>query len=263
MRREERLYNNRGQAVLELAILSSILIVVLAAFFNYAQRLDAQQAVKMEAFREALFKAYNRNSAVSYTLKKDSRQFNLMGGFGQGQPSSTGATVSVMWQKGVAGQQGKTDEQSFAYYKINNDMLNDEKDGLRRYQKKSKGYDGSESLVTVPVSVWNEERQQYEQYATTVTKREDNPPGTRGRIVNTSSYNLDSSIVTTAKARFDTSYGNPNDEPPMPSYDPGKQHTYTVSQGAGFNEDNRIEYRSGQSGSVGGTRSWTTEFPKQ
>lgn len=259
---------------MELAIFASIIILVLATFLSYAQRLELQQAVKMQAFREALLKAYKRNSTVSYTLKKDTRIFNLLGGFGQSQPSSTGATVSVMWQKGAAGQQGShpgsrdTDQSSFSYYQINNDMVgvNELGDGdimLPRLEKRTKGYDGSESTISAPVGVWNEERQQYEHYDTAVTKREDNPSGTRGRIINTNSYNLSSSITTVARTRFDHSTADPNSNPnPLPEY--SDTDTYTLTQRADLNQDNRVEYKSTtpQNKTITGERSWTTEFYK-
>ena len=56
---------DRGQAVAELAIFGSLILLVFSIILMYGQRLETQQQVKMEAFRKALQKAYDRNGSVS------------------------------------------------------------------------------------------------------------------------------------------------------------------------------------------------------
>ena len=49
----------RGQAILELAIFGSLLIMLLGILLNYGLRYNAQQQVTQHAFRKALVKAYD------------------------------------------------------------------------------------------------------------------------------------------------------------------------------------------------------------
>ncbi|MDD5155807.1 MAG: hypothetical protein PHF11_04900 [Candidatus Omnitrophica bacterium] len=254
----------KGQAVVELAIFATIIIMVLAAFLSYAQRLESQQAIKMQAFREALLKAYKKNAAVSYTLKKDTRIFSPLSGFGQGQPSGAGATVSVMWQKGFAGPEHTTDQTNYAFYKINDQMLNSEDEGLPRMKKDVIGYDGTKHKdMLLPVNVYQEDRRQSDYYDTAVTKKEDSPAGTRGRIVSTSVYDLSSTITGKAYTRFDKAVSDPNNNPnPLPEYqDTG---SYESTYHADIGDDNRIEYKTTNTPGkvIRGEKTWTTEFSK-
>lgn len=72
-RLHQRLSASKGQALLELAIFGSLLILVLGVLLNYGLNADYSQRAKMEAFRHAL--ALSSDSSVtgggSYTLAKD------------------------------------------------------------------------------------------------------------------------------------------------------------------------------------------------
>jgi len=169
---------SRGQAAVELAILGSLILLAVSTLLIYGQRLELQQQLKMEAFRKALQKAYQRNSSVTYTLKKDSRFFNLMAGFGQGQASTLGASASAMWQKGAPGASGAKGQTqaSFAYYQINDEMVGIQDTGgdimLPRYNRTTIDSDGAISgEMTVPVSVYKEERVSTEDYSSSYPGR--------------------------------------------------------------------------------------------
>jgi hypothetical protein len=238
-----------GQAAVELAIFGSIILLAFSVLLMYGQRLESQQHVKMEAFRRALQKAYERNGSVSYTLKKEGRSFNLFGGFGQGQSSTVAATASVLWQKGMPGAQDNEASESYSYYAINDNELE-----LSRYPKQQKNLMGKDVTVYVPASVYNEEQARLEQFAAN-TRKQESPAG---GIANTRTSDLSDTINTTLHVRVDTSYdSDPHDsEVPLPVYvyegqsyndtDMGPQTIQTVSPvsvGAYARDDiNRIDY---------------------
>lgn len=194
--------NCAGQAAAELAILGTLVLLCFSTLLIYGQRLEEQQTVKMEAFRKALQKSYERNSSVSYTLKKDTRFFNLLGSFGEGEASNVSSTASVMWQKGTAGLQGTKDDASFAYYQVNDQMVGDVVTGLPRYNKTVIDYTGKKNEnVKVPSDVWREESKKQTAYSLFSRKQEDNS----GTIVNTKQANLQESSTTQVFTRFDYS----------------------------------------------------------
>jgi len=155
---------HKGQSAVELALFIGIIMFILATMFTYGQRFEAQNLVKMEAFRNALAQAYKLNAPVSYTIKKDLRFMNLPGNFREGQGSSVGATASVMWVKGMPGAQNATNEGSYSFYKINDVILGNET-GLPRFTKKVYDRSGSKEIdSTLPVTVGREEMVKYTDY---------------------------------------------------------------------------------------------------
>lgn len=260
--------NNTGQAAAELAIFATLILLAFSVVLMYGQRLELQQQTKMEAFRLALQKAYEKNSSVSYTLKKDVRLFNLFGGYGQGQASSIGARASVMWQKGASGAQDAKDEQQFAFYQVNDEIIGSPDEGLPRYKKFSYGYDSREQEIKVPVEVFKEAGKKQESYSSTLTKDE-----VDSGITNTRSAQLQETVYTKLHVRFDeTSDQTPWDNPPPPVYvyenlsysHEGKTYTIgeisPVSQGAYFDDSiNRVVYGKGKEGTViQRQRTWAT-----
>lgn len=111
-------YTLRAQAPVELAILGTLILFAFSVLLVYGQRLNATQRLKMEVFRKALQRAYDKNSSVSYTMKKDTRIADLFSGM-QGQRSSTSASATVMWVKGLPGKQNTDNQQNLPYYEVN------------------------------------------------------------------------------------------------------------------------------------------------
>jgi len=270
-----------GQAAVELAIFGSLILLAFSILLMYGQRLDNQQQVKMEAFRRALHKAYERNGNVSYTLKKESRNFNLFAGFGQGQPSSVGSTASVLWQKGMPGDAGSEKSEGFAYNAVNDTEIGsaDEK-GLPRYPKRIININGKEVTTWITPSIYKEEQLRTEGYSSTI-KKEENP---ESGIVNTRVSDLKDTLNITPYVRIDkakTDATKPHDVP-LPeyvyegeSYDPNDEPVQTlaavpgVALGAYYVEDdpddntkdNRIDYSPDQVGTtIHKERRWETGY---
>jgi len=257
-----------GQAAVELAIFGSLVVLAFSVLIMYGQRFDNQQEIKMEAFRRALQKAYERNSSVSYTYKKEGRNLNLFGAFGRGQPSTVVSTASVMWQKGVSGEQDSSGKENFAYYRINDYMVGDEM-GLPRYPKHVESLSGKKERVRVPASVYSEETERTEIYGSSVGKRE-----SAASIINTATSDLTDTVYTKLHVRVDHSYDdNPHDNSvPLPDY-AYEDHSYDnegsqtvqsvpgVSLGA-YSKDatNRVSYRQDQVGTtIHRERTWQTD----
>ncbi|TRZ95614.1 hypothetical protein D4R78_03040 [bacterium] len=263
-----------GQAVVELAVFGTLIIIVLSTLIMYGQRFEMQQQLKVEAFRKALRKAFDRNSSVTYTLKKDVRFYNLMGNLGQGQPSTMGGSAMVMWQKGMPGKQDSKDQPSFAYYQINDEMIgvesgsdnhcgDDNEKCLPRYEKVVKGYDGNKIEVKAPASVWKEDRLREETYKSTVKKDEKKSSG--WVIINKVDSELSDKAQSKVYTRFDASESDPNkpiDDPStLPDYTHYENVYDTAEHNAYITDDNRISYTqdpSKQENKIIRSREWST-----
>jgi hypothetical protein len=110
--------NRRAQAVTELAIFGSLLIMGFAVLMSYAQTLKEQQIAEMSAFRKAESKAYNANGYVSYQVMKDKRFVSPGADFGDKQRSTISGSGSVFWAN-VNDDGGK----QYSYIKLNEDEI--------------------------------------------------------------------------------------------------------------------------------------------
>ena len=267
-------WTRNGQAAVELAVFGSLILLAFSVVLMYGQRLDTQQNVKMEAFRRALQKAYARNGSVSYTLRTEGRSFNLFGGFGQGQPSTESSTASVLWQKGMPGQQDSTTPESYAYYAINDQEIGSQPDGtgLQRFPKQQININGKNVTIYAPVSIYSENNIRTEVYSTGVQKQE----SPQGGVINTRVSDLKDTIQTDLGVRFDDSVSdatNPQSTP-LPVYvyegnsyndkDMGSQTIQSipaVSLGAyAIDNINRIDYSQDRVGTtIHKARSWQTD----
>src|SRR3989338_2418037 len=90
-----------GQAVTEMAIFGSLVIMVFGIWLSYAQTFTEQQTLQQQAFRMALRRAYRANDEqggfISYNIIKNYRTPNLSGGFRQGNRESASAGSTVLW----------------------------------------------------------------------------------------------------------------------------------------------------------------------
>ncbi len=254
-----RRYNKKkglnGQAALELTIFCTLILLAFSTLLMYGQRMMAQQQLKMETFRNALGKAYDKNASVSITAKKDLRTYNLMGPFGQGQVTTVGASATAMWQKGLGGRSGSDgDKTQFAYYKLNNEEFR-----LSHRDKDIISLDGSPQTVSVPISVWREETTRHEQYSSGVSKEEQQGQPYK----NTQVANLTDTTDTRLYVRFDKSY---DDDPEhsgdsasiLPDY--SDEGFLQREQGAYYNETTqRVEYSTEAAGNtVRREKEWET-----
>lgn len=240
--------SNKGQAALEMAILGTLMLLAFATLLSYAQRFEEQNKLKMEVFRNALSRAYVRNSGVTSTLKRDTRSLNIFSRFSEGQSSNVAASANVMWVKGAPGDPETQGENSFSFYEINNKMLGGgdaQERGLPRRSKVVIDYTGNHNEVEVPVSIWKEDIIRKTSYSGTNTKEEfNNNNSEESYIYNFQIAELKDVIRNKPYTRYDKSETNPNKDAgsilPEYVYEEGLDE---FSQAAYYDEEtNRVKY---------------------
>lgn len=183
----------KGQAVTEMAIFGSLVIMVFGIWISYAQTFTEQQTLQQQAFRMALRRAYRANDKqggfISYNIIKNHRTPNLSGGLNQGNRESVSAGSTVLW--------AVSNPESYSYHQINEDLVGSETDGdgLTMLKRIKKDVDGQD--VKTPLEVWNIETETVNDYASTSLKHEDNDKIRTTR----SSSNMDN-VTTTLKTRY-------------------------------------------------------------
>lgn len=126
--------SNKGQAILELAVFGSLILLVLGVLLNYMQQLGDQQYVQMEAFRRGLAKAarfpgllpsipgfpqLGAGASVDYTVIRNRRFAGVNNDFKKGEPATVSASSSVYWAVPRIAKNIKPS--SMSVYKINDD----------------------------------------------------------------------------------------------------------------------------------------------
>ncbi|MCX5709637.1 MAG: hypothetical protein NT088_02775 [Candidatus Omnitrophica bacterium] len=124
--------NIRGQALLELAIFGSLILVIFGILLSYLSRANDLQYVQMRTFREALqianYGGINTPSAgggsVQLSLLENRRDADISGYFRKGSSQTTNANASVLWSVPEVGSAGE----SANYYKVNDNYSPNLKD---------------------------------------------------------------------------------------------------------------------------------------
>lgn len=97
--------NKKGQAVAEMAIFGTLILLIFGVLLSFIQQLNDRQYTQMEAFRRALAKANSYTSdaedgsgaSVQYTLAQNRHQINLAGGYRQGSNVTQIGSANVYW----------------------------------------------------------------------------------------------------------------------------------------------------------------------
>jgi len=118
-----RLRGRKAQAVAEMAIFGSLILLVFGAMLSYLQRGNDQQHVEMEAFRQALKAARtppshpDEGASAQYTLIETRKHVDLSGNFRKGSTQTFSASSSVFWAVPVG------EPQNVVVYRINDDEI--------------------------------------------------------------------------------------------------------------------------------------------
>jgi len=110
--------SKKAQAVLEIGLLGSLILIVFSLLIGYIQRLNDDQYVLMNNFRSALKKAHDDNSVVSYTTLEDRRHIDTNSPL-QGKRASLSSSNYIHWAVPAVGSKPN---RGF-YYKINEEEL--------------------------------------------------------------------------------------------------------------------------------------------
>ena len=114
----KRICFRKAQAVLEIGILGTVILIVFSLLIGYIQRLNDEQYVLMSNFRQALKKAHDENAIVSYTTLEDRRHIDINAPLA-GKRTSISASNYVHWAVPYAGERPN---KGF-YYKINDQEI--------------------------------------------------------------------------------------------------------------------------------------------
>ncbi len=101
----ERFKHKRGQALVEMAIFGSLILMIMGILLSNFQRFNDQQYVQMEAFRRTLEKACTYRGAdasgagasARLTYMNHRRFVNLSGDYRKGSRATLSATSNVFW----------------------------------------------------------------------------------------------------------------------------------------------------------------------
>ena len=273
------LLSRSGQAAAEMGILCSVIVFCFSSLLIYGQRLQQQTELEQEAFRTALKLAYDLNANVSYTLKRNARFTNILGGFGEGQSSTLSASASAAWNKGSPGPAGEKTVPSFAFYQINDDLIgatiagqgvdgySSELGGLvvlpltDEGAKHAIGHDGTETDIRVPLSTWRETSKQATKYSSTHTKEED-MAGMKYYIRNKRISDLKDTVNTELYYRYDKRDSDAREDYLEPQYMYRIEPEVVGAQGAYYDSSsNRVKYGRGHAGTtIKRKKTWKTDW---
>jgi len=123
--RQRYIRNQKGQAVAEMALFGSLILMIFVSLISYLQRSNDQQYVQMEAFRRALAKgntfqgeaSEGAGASVQLTLIQNRRYSDNSGSFRKGSPQAFSASSNVFWAVSKVG--AKPD--NAIVFKVNDD----------------------------------------------------------------------------------------------------------------------------------------------
>jgi len=113
-----KMRSRKAQAVLEIGLLGSLVLIVFALLIGYIQQLNDNQFILMKNFRTALKRAHDENAVVSYTSIEDRRHVNTNSPL-EGSRKTLSASNYVYWAVPPVGSAPN----SKAYYNINDEEI--------------------------------------------------------------------------------------------------------------------------------------------
>jgi len=113
------LRNCRAQAVLELAILGSLVIMAFSIAIEYSEQANHDQAVMHRTFRATLKKAKALNSSATWSSMEYSRLPNITNPMELGAIQQSGSTNNVLWADGKEAAAGKKAAESESWSQVN------------------------------------------------------------------------------------------------------------------------------------------------
>jgi len=115
-----KIRSRKAQAVLEIGLLGSLILIVFSLVIGYIQRLNDDQYLLMNNFRSALKKAHDENAVVSYTTLEDRRHVDTNSPL-QGNRVNLSTSNYVHWA--VPRTESGVSANKRFYYKINQEEL--------------------------------------------------------------------------------------------------------------------------------------------
>lgn len=113
-----KMRSRKAQAVLEMGLLGSLVLIVFSLLIGYTQQLNDNQFLLMKNFRTALKRAHDENAVVSYTSLEDRRYVNTNSPL-EGSRKTLSASSYVYWAVPNVGSAPN----SKTYYNINDEEI--------------------------------------------------------------------------------------------------------------------------------------------
>ncbi|MDP2928387.1 MAG: hypothetical protein Q8N80_06295 [Candidatus Omnitrophota bacterium] len=109
------LSNRKAQAVLELAILGSLIIMAFSIVISYSERYNREQSYMQQTFRATLKRAKEINNSARWTTTDFRRMPNVTNPMEIGELQQFGSGNSVFWSDGKLTEA----DQPKAYFELN------------------------------------------------------------------------------------------------------------------------------------------------
>jgi hypothetical protein len=110
--------NRKAQAVLELAILGSLIIAAFAILISYSEKYNREQSYMQQTFRATLKKAKELNNSVSWAAMDLRRMPNVTSPMEIGQLQQFSSSSSILWTDGKKPATGESSKAK-SYYQFN------------------------------------------------------------------------------------------------------------------------------------------------
>lgn len=236
----------KAQAMVELAVFGSIILVVFGILLSFLQQLNNQQYAAMEVFRRGLEKAclYDGGSggigaSVQYTMMQTRRQVDLSGPFRKGTPTTVNASANVFW---AVPEVGKNPE-SLIVMRVNED---EKQANPSDFTSKEDESFRTEEAETSYANTFDE----------TTDKRE-----TSGGITNTKTSTMNE-LLTTKIPYVITKKETPDDYDDTNDVVVKEDTFWELKQGLYWDEnDKQYKYKEDKKGTIiERKRTWETEF---
>lgn len=111
------LRNRKAQAVLELAVLGSLIIIAFSILIKYSEKYNREQSYMQQTFRAALKKAKEINNSASWETIDFRRMPNVTNPMEIGELQQFGSGNSVLWSDGK--KVGGKETTPKAYFELN------------------------------------------------------------------------------------------------------------------------------------------------
>ena len=111
------LRNRKAQAVLELAILGSLIITAFAILISYSEKYNREQSYMQQTFRAALKKAQNINNSANWATVDFRRMPNVTNPMEIGALQQFSSSNNVLWSDGKKLAGKETEPKS--YFQLN------------------------------------------------------------------------------------------------------------------------------------------------
>lgn len=250
--------NKKGQAVAEMAIFGTLILLIFGVLISFIQQLNDRQYTQMEAFRRALEKANSYTSdaedgagaSVQYTLAQNRHQINLMGGYRQGSNVTQVGSANVYWA--IPKSEKGSSAESLLVFRINEDEGQFEYNDFIPEAHRRIDADGEERPTYWVLQTENMATESDTLFSETNVKTEDT-----FAITNKRTSRLKDDIVTAVpykiveKKTGDEDYENTVEEGIL----------YQVQQGVYLDPEGQYKYSQGAVGNeVTREKTWVTPF---